>query len=158
MRAYDEYSQAIFRYIFLKISDRERALDLSQETFTRAWESIIQGTHVINMKAFLYRIARNIVIDEYRKKKSESLDALFEEGYDFRDTKAPEVIDQIDGGILLKQLEGLEEKYRDVLMMRYVEDLSIKEIARITGEAENTVSVRIHRAIAKARTLFNQPE
>ena len=72
-KAYDELSDAIFRHCWFRIGDRERAKDLMQETFTKSWQYISRGEKVDNLKAFLYRVANNLIIDEYRKKKELSL-------------------------------------------------------------------------------------
>ena len=59
----------------------------------------------------------------------------------------------LDGKEVMKLIEAIPEMYRDALIMRYVDDLSVQEIAEITGETENNISVRIHRALDKVRTL-----
>ena len=80
--AYDAYADAIFRHCYYKTSDRELAQDLTQEVFLKAW-SYMQAKHpILNMRAFLYRLSDNLVIDWYRKKKSQSLDALTEQGFE----------------------------------------------------------------------------
>src|SRR3989338_5881146 len=81
-KAYDELSDAIFRHCWFKIGDREKAKDLMQETFTKSWQYIAQGTSVNNLRPFLYRVANNLIIDEYRKKKELSLDGLMAEGFE----------------------------------------------------------------------------
>ena len=81
-KAYDELSDAIFRHCWFRIGDRERAKDLMQETFTKSWQYISRGEKVDNLKAFLYRVANNLIIDEYRKKKELSLDNLMVEGFE----------------------------------------------------------------------------
>jgi DNA-directed RNA polymerase specialized sigma24 family protein len=74
--AYDEYAQAIFRHCHYRVFDRERGKDLMQEVFLRAWEYMARGEEVHNMRAFLYRIANNLIVDESRKKREASLDYL----------------------------------------------------------------------------------
>ena len=109
-----------------------------------------------NMKAFLFTTARNLVIDEYRKKKTVSLDALSDEGFDVRSDLHDNVADRIDGARAIAFLSAIPKMYRDAIYMQYVEGLSLKEIAEITGESENNISVRIHRGLQKLREVMRQ--
>src|SRR3989344_5109153 len=123
LAAYDEHSSSLFRFLTMKIADREVARDLTQETFTRAWDFRQNGGVIREWKPFLFRTAYNLVVDVYRKKRAVSLDQL-------------------------------DETYRDIILLRYTEDLPPKEIARITGLSENVVSVRIHRGIEKLKVIL----
>lgn len=67
--SYREHTDALFRYCYFKTLNRDEAKDMLQETFVKTWEYIRNGGEVINMKAFLYRTAHNIVVDHYRKRK-----------------------------------------------------------------------------------------
>lgn len=155
---YDAYNDAIFRYCFFQTSNREVALDLTQETFTKAWEYLTGGETITHMRAFLYRIAGNLIIDYRRKKKSDSLDAMTDTGFDIGIDDRGHYENIHDGKKIFELLENIDEKYRDVIIMKYVDELSIPEIADVTGETENNVSVRIHRGLEKVRTLLNNEE
>ena len=72
LEAFESYSDALFRHASFRISDRERAYDLTQDTFLKAWDYLAGGGTVKQYKSFLYRILHNLIIDEYRKKKSSS--------------------------------------------------------------------------------------
>ncbi|MBV9349235.1 MAG: RNA polymerase sigma factor [Patescibacteria group bacterium] len=165
MRAYNDYADAIFRHCFFRLSDRERALDITQETFTRAWDYIREGKVVDKWKPFLYRIAGNLVIEEYRKRKTASLDAfLDEETHDegmldgLRDDDVlTRLEDAFDGERARAALQKLPETHREVIVLRFIDGLSPKEIAAYLSERENTVSVRIHRALAELRKIVLQP-
>lgn len=153
--AYDEHSDAIFRFCYSKTSHRDQALDLMQDTFTRVWKYIADGNEVDNIRALLYAIARNLIIDFYRKKTEISLDILIEEG---NIPEAPESIhafDRADARVALDLIQRLDPEHRDILLLRFVEELGPKEIAHILDERENVVSVRIHRAIKKLKTLLH---
>ena len=63
LKAYEEYADSIYRHCVVRVSDSERAMELMQETFLRALESLQQGTSIKNMRAFLYKIANNLIID-----------------------------------------------------------------------------------------------
>lgn len=158
LRAYDDLSEALFRHCYFRVFNREQAKDLVQEVFTKTWEYIASGKRIDNMRAFLYRSANNIVIDHIRKKKSLSLDELHESGFDPRAEGAHEIDSLVEGRALLKMLGKLEESYRQVIVMRFVDDLSPRDIAAALGESENAVSVRLHRALKKAREVVSQEE
>lgn len=156
MKAYDAYADAIFRHAYVRLGSHEKALDVMQETFYRAWSSYGGGnTHIGNMRALLYRIANNIIIDEVRKKKSLSLDALTEEGFEPEEKNAEGTDHQIYKDVVAL-MDHLDPEYRIPVMLRYVDDLSPKEIAEALEISENAASVRIHRGIAKLRDLVKE--
>ena len=70
---YRDKSDNIFRFCLIKVSDRDQALDITQETFLRLWQSLQSKEEIRNEKAFLFTIARRLIIDWYRKKKSLSI-------------------------------------------------------------------------------------
>ena len=154
LAAYDTFSDAIFRHCLFKISDRELARDLTQEVFTRAWKYLAQGNQIDNLKAFLYRVANNLVVDEYRKHKSVSLDRLVEDGFDVATLEDKRLFDILDGRQVIKILDEVDLKYRQVIKMRFLEGLLPKEIALILNESENSVSVRINRGLKKAKKIL----
>src|SRR3989338_8171097 len=85
LQAYDTHADAIFRHLYLRIGDREDAKDLLQEAFIKAWEYARKGKEIENIRAFLYRIAGNLLSDPGRRRKRRpevSLEDLQEEGYD----------------------------------------------------------------------------
>lgn len=152
---YEEYADALFRHCFFRVSDREEALDIVQETFMRTWEYAAKGKELQYPKAFLYRVAGNLIIDRSRKKKALSLDLLRENGFDpkdgYREESTHAAIDLVR---LLKRMEvSLDAKYREVLMLRYLDGFKPQEIARMLGESENAISVRIHRAVKQVQQL-----
>ncbi len=156
--AYDQFSDAIFRYCHYKTSNREKALDLTQDTFIKTWEYLSSGKEVENLRAFLYRVAGNLIIDDSRKKKADSLDLLTENGFEARDeeNELENREKAFEGRIAMETVQKLDDKYRDVIIMRFVEDLEIKEIAKILKESENNVSVKIHRGIEKLKEILSE--
>ncbi len=155
LEAYDTYADAIFRHCYYRLFDRERARDIMQDTFMRAWEYMSKGEKVDNIRALLYRIANNLIIDYVRKKKETSLDAMQEEGFDpATDDDMTRAGDRLDGAQAIEALKLLDDSHREVLVMRYVNGLEPAEIAKITGESANTVSVRLHRGLRKLRVLM----
>ena len=155
IEACEVHSDALFRYCFFKISDREIAKDLVQETFMKTWNYLAKGEKIGNIRAFFYKILSNLIIDEYRKKKAVSLDNLQEKiGFDLGFNEEETLEDKIDAEKALLSLNQIGESYRDIIVMRYIQELSIKEIAEIINESENTVSVKIHRGLKKVREIF----
>lgn len=146
--AYEQYADAIFRHCFFRLSDREQAVDLMQETFTRAWEYLVRGNKADNLRALLYRTAGNLIIDAYRKKgrNNLSLNELREKGFEPADGRKNETQDIVDANLLLRELDYLADDDREVIVMRYIDELSPPEIAALLGINENAVSVRLHRA------------
>jgi RNA polymerase sigma-70 factor (ECF subfamily) len=146
---YGEHSDAIFRHVYLRLHDREVSKDVVQEVFFRFWKYIQKGK-VNTPRAFLYQIANNLIIDHWRRKKAASLDALLDDGIEFADeieTKDFEVAEQD----VRSMFKNLSPKERDTLVMRYIDDMQVKEIAKLMKESENVVSVRIYRSLAKLR-------
>jgi RNA polymerase sigma-70 factor (ECF subfamily) len=155
LSAFDAYNDAIFRFCALKVSTREVAQDITQEVFMRYWQSLRKGEVLQNERAFLYTIARNLVIDWYRKKKETSLDVIMEAGIDFAGDGPKSITDQAEAQEVLAVIGQLEEDDREVLLLRFVEGFSPKEIAEFRKESANVISVRIHRALKKVQELIH---
>jgi RNA polymerase sigma-70 factor (ECF subfamily) len=154
--AYHQYSDAIFRFCLFKVSDREIAKDLTQETFTKTWKYMVNGGCVENFKAFLYHAAGNIVIDQYRKTTGESLDTLQEKGFEPAFDDTDRMIDKMDGEQMLTLVKALPKEYCEVIFMKYSDNLTNKEIAEILGELEGTVRVRLHRGLKKLQEIMEE--
>jgi len=136
-----------------RLKNREKALDLTQEVFVRMWQSYLsKGKDIEFPKALLYKIAHNILVNSYeRDKKHDSLDDLTEEGFEVEDTSKNDYFEVKD---LHDALEKLPDKYSDLIMLRYIEGFSIKEIAEMYDESENVMSVRLHRAIDQLKKIY----
>jgi RNA polymerase sigma-70 factor (ECF subfamily) len=145
LAAYEAYADAIFRYCFFKTKDQDLAKDLVQQTFLKAWVYLGQDHQIDNFRAFLYRLAGNLIIDWYRKRKAESLEKLADKGFEPADRHtSPDT--QAEVAWMLKVLDTLDPADQELIIWRYVEDLSPRTIAEMLHEKENNVSVRIHRA------------
>lgn len=151
-KIYDAWSDAIFRFCLTRTSNREQALDLTQETFLRLWQNIEKGEKIKSEKAFLFTISHRLIIDWYRKKKSISLDKMMENEenpFDPKDETNLEI--SMEGKYLIENLDKLKSDYRDAIYLRFVEGLSPAEIGMITGTSTNAVSVRINRGLQELR-------
>lgn len=155
LMVYDQHADAIFRYCQMKVSSREMAEDISQEVFTRYWQQLRLGKDVQNDRALLYSIARNLVIDWYRKKKDQSLDTLTDAGFEFGTDDHIATVAQSEIREVLGVLSELDEPTREALTLRFVEGFLPSEIAELTGESANTISVRITRGLQKVRDYLH---
>lgn len=155
LSAYDEHGDAIFRFCYAQTGRRELALDLTQDTFTRVWQHIVRGRSVRDMRPFLYTTARNAMIDYSRRASAQSLDALQESGFDIADERAPDPLLSAAAAQAVRLAGTLEQPYREAVLMRYVDEMMPREIAALTGESENVISVRITRGLQKLRELLN---
>ena len=153
-RVYAEFADPIFRYCWFRIYNREEAIDAMQEVFLKFWRSLEAGNVVQNNKAFLYKIATNYLINLHRKKKTVSLEDMAEKGFDVPFEDEGSRVDVLDGARAIERLGELDPKYRDVVILRFVEGLGPREMAEIIGESENVISVRLNRAIKKLRILM----
>lgn len=165
LKAFDEYNDALFRHAFMRISNRERALDLVHDAYTKVWSYIRGGYEIDNFRPFLYKVLNNLIIDEYRKKKELSLDALLEiEGVDegsfdeLSENTVESLAATIDGRKAFELLVELPDQYREVIIYRFIDQLGPREISELIEESENVVSVRIHRALKMLRQRIEAGE
>lgn len=165
LKAFDEYSDALFRHAIYRLSDRERAIELVHDTFTKAWSYIRSGHEIESYKSFLYKVLGNLIIDEYRRRRELSLDMLLaEEGTDegsfeeLHEHSIDELTFALDAKKALELLETLPVVYKEVLTLRFVDGLGPKEISMLIEESENVVSVRIHRGLKLLREQIEAAE
>lgn len=163
LAAYEEHADALFRHCLLRVRNRELAKDIAQEAFSRMWLYMSEGKKIDYMRAFAYRVANNLIVDYSRKKKSSSLDAMAEnDGFEIVDENTEDPTTRMAIREALALLTTLDELYRVVITMRYLDEMSPREIAQTLGVSENVVSVRIHRGLEKlmesARAKENGPE
>jgi len=107
------------------------------------------------MKAFLYHVLNNLIIDEYRKRTTASLDVLLEKGHEPNSDQSERIFNVFDGKVALLLIQHLPVKYQKVMRMRYAQDLSLEEISLITGQSRNAVTVQAHRGLKKLKALYN---
>jgi len=149
-KIYDQYVERIYRFIFLKVNSQEIAQDLCSETFLRTWEKFSQGrgNPIENPRAFLYQTARNLVIDHYREKaKVQTISAELTPIIDPRQDLEEEAMLRSDLNAIRTALAGLKEEYQDVIIWHYLDDLPIKEVAKMMGRTESATRVLLHRSL-----------
>lgn len=155
-KAYDAYNDAIFRFCYYRVFDRELAKELTQETFMKTWKSLVAGSVIDNLRAFLYRVARNLIIDHSRKKQEVSLDNLREQGIDFGVEIEKTLQNNIDAGSAIARIKKLDKIYREVLLLRFVDGFGPKEIAEMLNETQNVISVRLNRGLKQLQSRIEE--
>ena len=156
-KIYDQYINKIYRFIFLKVSSQEIAQDLTSETFLRGWESFKNGNKIENPQAFLYKIARNLVIDHYREKgKAKIVSAEYVEITDPRTNLEEKALSESDLDNVRVALADLRENYQNVIIWHYLDDLSISEIAKMLDKSEEATRVQLHRALKALKNELKQ--
>lgn len=148
--AYESHSKAIYRFLFWRTKDVQLSEDLTSSTFEKAWTSR-KSFHGGSEQAWLFRIARNILIDHWRKKKE-----LFVEDTDaLQENLQPSTEELMDKKTLLKDLrkalDTLPDDMHSVVTMRFIEGLSCKQVAKNMNLSESNVRVMQYRALKKLK-------
>lgn len=161
-RLIEQYQYRLFRYLLYLTANRERAEDFFQETWIRVLERGHQYDGRYRFESWLFSIARNLVIDWQRQKKMKSLDELAEpesgEQIDIADENAASPLSLMltneESSAVQSSLERLPVIHREVLLLRFEEDLPLGEIATVLGVPLATVKSRLYRGLEGLRTLI----
>lgn len=145
---YDLYVTRIYRFVFFKINSVSDAQDITSEVFLKLWQSIKEGKDIKNINAFTYMIARNMVIDFYRQ--NHKFDEPISEEHDNipddqKDLLRQQIMDS-ELSSVLKGIENLKDEYKEVIILKYLDELSISEIASVVGKSNGAVRVLLYRA------------
>jgi len=149
----------IYRFIYFKIGKKDEAGDLSSLVFLKTWEYIQKNKIDQNktLRALIYKVARNVVIDYYREKRPDNISIDDEENkVDVIDDKNNILIDaeiKNDYDDLMSKVMELKNEYREILIMRFVNELSLDEIADVTGKKKINIRVILHRAITALKEM-----
>lgn len=152
-RLYDLFVNHIYRYVVTRVRNSADAQDITSEVFKKAWEYLYRF-HATNFRALLYTIARNLVVDHVRK-STHSVSSL--EATTIVDTsqdveKKLEKKEAIQA--LQAALDHLPESYKEVIMCRFIDDLSIKETAHVLKKSSISVRVLQFKAIRRLKQLL----
>jgi RNA polymerase sigma-70 factor (ECF subfamily) len=161
-RLIEQYQYRLYRYLVYVTGSPERAEDFFQETWIRVLERGHQYDGKFKFEAWLFAIARNLVIDWQRQKKTQSLDALTdpEQGapMEFADEDDPSplhlVLSREQESTVQASLGKLQTIYREVLLLRFQEELGLAEIAAVLGAPISTVKSRLYRGLEDLRGLL----
>lgn len=156
-KVYDKNIKDIYRFIYFKVSNKEEAQDLSSTVFLKAWNYIQNNNidHHSSIRALLYKIARNLVIDYYRQKKEKL--SLDNEDKHIQIADVNDILSNIDSdkqiSLIIKNLYLLKEEYREIIILRFVNQLELSEIAKILKKSKGNVRVILHRALGSLRKI-----
>lgn len=145
---YDTYITRVYRFVYFKVSNREEAEDITSDVFLKAWHYITDPTKkdVDSFSGLVYRIARTTIIDHYRstaKRQTSTLD-----GIDIPDTASIEALhNKADAAQIMVALRSLKQEYQEVILLKYIEQYSTAEIAKILEKKATNVRVTLHRAL-----------
>ncbi|OGZ27179.1 MAG: hypothetical protein A2365_00725 [Candidatus Nealsonbacteria bacterium RIFOXYB1_FULL_40_15] len=158
-KIYDDNIERIYRFIFFKVNSKDIAEDICSEVFLRGWQTFKQNSKEIeNPSAFLYQIARNLVIDHYREKgrtptvSSDSLPIV-----DSSENMEEAVFMNSDLNMVKMALSDLKDEYQEIIVWHYIDEYTVPEIAELMGKSEGAVRVQLHRALKSLKnTLDNK--
>ncbi len=158
---YDRYLDDIYRFVFFKVGDKELAEDITSGVFLKIWNYIQENSlkDYKNLKSFLYTVARNAIIDHYRLKSNQ---------YEFSVGDELDRIDKIDKKQNLEEkidlkleieqlhrsLDKLKSEYKEVLLLRFVNQLSVKETAEVLEKDKGNVRVLTYRALKALKKII----
>jgi len=152
-KIYDSYVESIYRFIYIKVNSQETAEDLTSEVFLKTWKSFQEEDRIENPRAYLYATARHLVIDFYRTSKEDRTISI-EDTREIEDmTASIEAQENQDMALeIVKQgLDKLKEDYQNIVIWRYVDGLSMGEIAKILGKSKGATRVLLHRAMGQLK-------
>lgn len=150
LELYDRFSASIYRHALIRVGSKEVAEDVVSHTFTKAWEYLRDPEKSIqNCKAFLFRIAHNHIVDHWRDKERQPVivDELDLENQPATPSGADDLADRaLDVRWLRERLAEMPEEERRLLLWRFVDELPIIEISRLSGKSMGATYVALHRA------------
>ncbi|BBI33388.1 RNA polymerase sigma factor [Cohnella abietis] len=156
MTMYEEYFDDVYRFVLYKTGNRWDTDDLVSEIFRKAFQHFNQNrVELERMKPWLFTIARNTVIDHYRKRKEWAY------GHDpevFGYTHTTELLETIDlqNDCLKQSLLSLTTEEREMINLKYIAEMKYSEISGIVGKAEMWMKTKVHRIKQKMALLINK--
>jgi RNA polymerase sigma-70 factor (ECF subfamily) len=160
----EQYQFRLFRYLLHLTANRERSEDFFQETWLRVLERGHQYDGKWKFEAWLFAIARNLVLDWHRRKKPQSLDSLAgpeeDASFDVKDEHSESPLEQVlhaeqKSGVA-QSLEKVPAIYREVLLLRFQEEMQLDEISSLTGAPISTVKSRLYRGLDAMKSAMQE--
>ena len=160
------YQNDLFRFCLHYLKDAERAKDLAQETFIRVYTARERFDQTRKFRPWVLCIARNLYLNEIKRKKAVSMESLEEYASSSRDESgelfhssadAPDESLQIAerNELVMKALAELDQESREIVKLRFFERLQAREIAEVIGSTEGAVRTRLHRILRSMQTRFH---
>ncbi len=156
---YERFADKVYRYLNAHLGNSLDAEDITEEVFIRVWRSLPdyheRGTPFLS---YVFRIARNALIDHYRRERRTAGQLSSEDVMiaDHKPGPGEVVSQQMEHKELREALDDLKDDYRNVLVMRFLSDMSPEETAHAMGRSAGAVRVLQHRALAALRTKFEK--
>lgn len=151
---YDLYFVKISRYIYFKMPRGGEADEITADVFLRGWE-YATSSKVDNPSALFYKIARNLIADFYRKRKEElSLDDVGDQASEERLVKDVSV--KLESEDLIFKMRLLKDEYREVIVMKFLDEMSVREISDALDKTPNNIRVTLHRAKKALKKLTKE--
>lgn len=151
---YNAFIDQIYRYIYYR-TDREDALDLTETVFLKVWENV--SSYKCGRKyfsAWIYRIAHNVVVDHYRLNK-ESVELSYEIPDENRESHPINRTEKsLNNQVLMKAISKLKKKYQQIIILKYINELDNREIARIMRRTEGNLRILKFRALRALRQIM----
>ena len=160
VKAYDLYVDQIYRFVYFKINNREEAHDLTSQVFLKTWDYIQKkGLESKTLRALIYRIARNLIIDYYRRNTGDDIALENSEGQliDIIDEKQ-NILKSVHNNLEIESVKRgmaeLRDEYKEIIILHFIEELSITEIAKILNKSKGNIRILIHRSLKSLRKLL----
>lgn len=159
------YQNDIFRFSLHYVRDIERAKEMSQETFIRVYVARARFDPSRKFRPWILCIARNLCLNEIKRKKSVSMESLEEYASSARDETGEVLQSSADGPdqlmmaderrkLLAESLEKLDPESREIVRLRFFERLQARDIAEVVGSTEGAVRTRLHRILKSMRAIY----
>jgi len=163
IKVYDDFAGDIYRFVYFKVGHVEEAKDLTSMIFLKTWNHIQNNslTSSSTLRALLYKIARTSIVDYYRETGNKLEVSLDDETHpiDLADDKADLAGDMDRAANLASircKLPLLKEEYREIIVLKFVNDLDIDEISEVTGKTKGNIRVLLHRSLAALKDLLEE--
>lgn len=165
IKVYDDFADDIYRFVYFKVGRIEEAKDLTSMVFLKTWNHIQNNTltSADTLRALIYKIARTSIVDYYRETGSKLEISLDDEAHplDLPDEKR-DLSGDLDKNADLERIKSklpyLKEEYREIIVLKFINDLEIEEISDVTGKSKGNVRVLLHRALNALKDLVSEEE
>ncbi len=160
---FSAYYGRVFRFIYYRSQSKEIAKDITQQTFYKAWDYLKKGNQIKSPQAFCFMTARNLLANHYKSKHSHNIElnenisqtegGFLNTSYQDASKNAEKSIDLIN---VKKALSKLSYSYREVIELKFLQDLSIEEISTVLNKSKISVYTSLHRALRKLKKILKE--
>lgn len=161
IKAYNLFAEQIYKFIYFKVGSEEEAKDLTSAVFLKSWNHVLSNNlaEAKTLRALFYRIARNTIIDHYRQNSQyqqisldnddKLTDLLNDDNQLMKSMEIKSDINNVESALL-----KLKDEYREIIIMRYIQQLSTNEIAEIIDKPKGATRVALHRALQTLKKII----